>query len=701
MRRISLLLLSLSLVCAARADGPDDEYIQIYGLIQQADTANQSGDPKTAAEKYLEAQTGLQKLKKIYPQWNQKVVDYRLNYIAENLAPLSKFVPQGNAAATNVVAVKKMTALEMEKQLKQLGQQVQQLSEERDDLKSKLEEAFLTKADPRALAKAEDRINALEKERDLLKTTLEEQKSREKKVSQQVREEVAKATKQNLDKIARLELDQDELAKKNEAINKQLAAAEDRRLKDIKAIEIERDDLQLKLSAANRQLARGQATELDAARLKQLEQKLEESNRQLAQLSSLREDLHDRETELNRLKRVEIERDELKQRLASLSARPDEVKPIELRNLSESDAVKQLEKDRADLRQQLDLARKELASLQTLHDEDVRAREVQAKKFAELEAERDNLQKRIGNATAAVERGQTGSVDLAKLKQVEDERDQLKKDLDATIKELADLEANKDQDSLRKHAGEAAEAKKVQEALAGQIEQLRSKLQVYENKPEPFTAEELALFKKPEPQVVKVEKNPEQKTELPPKIAASVGDAEKAFSERHFEDAEAKYKIALKDDEKNVSILANLAATQLALNKADDAEQTIKRALEVQPNDAFNLLVLGKIKFAQGKFDEALDALSRSARLNPNNAETQNYLGITLSEKGQRQPAEAALRAAIKLQPDNASAHHNLAIVYATQKPPFLELARWHYQKAIDLGHARNADLEKMLTETK
>ena len=700
MRRFSVLLLSLLLICVARADGPDDDYIQIYSLIQQADSASQS-DPKTAAEKYLEAQAALQKLHKIYPQWNERVVKYRLDYVAEKLGPLEKWIPKGAAPAAPVQP-KKLSAAEMEKQLKELGQEVQQLSEERDDLKSKLEEAFSTKrVDPKELKKAEDRISALEKERDLLKTNLEEQKAHEKKVAQQVREEVAKATKKDSDRIARLELDQDDLVKKNETLTKQLAGADARRLQEMKAIEIERDELQLKLSAANRQLEKGHASELEVARTKQLEQKLEDANRQLAQLSSLREDLQARDTELSRLRRVEIERDELKQRLAALSARPDEVKPLELHSLTESDAVKQLEKDRAELRQQLDSARKELATLQTLHEEDVRARETQAKKYADLQSERDSLQKRIGSATARVERSETGGADLAKLKQVEEERDQLKKDLDATIKELADLEANKDQDTLKKHAADAVETKKVQEALAGQIEQLRSKLQVYENKPEPFTAEELALFKKPEPQVVKVEKNAEEKKELPAKIAASVGEAERAFSDRHFEDAEAKYKQALKEDEKNVSILANLAATQLALNKPDEAEQTIKRALEIQPNDAFNLLVLGKIKFTQGKFDDALDALSRSARLNPNNAETQNYLGITLSEKGQRQPAEAALRAAIKLQPDNASAHHNLAIVYATQKPPFLELARWHYQKAIDLGHARNADLEKILSETK
>ena len=38
-----------------------------------------------------------------------------------------------------------------------------------------------------------------------------------------------------------------------------------------------------------------------------------------------------------------------------------------------------------------------------------------------------------------------------------------------------------------------------------------------------------------------------------------------------------------------------------------------------------------------------------------------------------------------------------LAFVYATQKPPFMELAEWHYQKAISGGVQRNFNLEKML----
>ena len=70
-----------------------------------------------------------------------------------------------------------------------------------------------------------------------------------------------------------------------------------------------------------------------------------------------------------------------------------------------------------------------------------------------------------------------------------------------------------------------------------------------------------------------------------------------------------------------------------------------------------------------------------------------------MSNKGQRAAAETALRKAIQLNPNYEDAHYNLAVVYATQKPPFLELARWHYQKALAYGHQANAEVEKMIED--
>jgi hypothetical protein len=36
-------------------------------------------------------------------------------------------------------------------------------------------------------------------------------------------------------------------------------------------------------------------------------------------------------------------------------------------------------------------------------------------------------------------------------------------------------------------------------------------------------------------------------------------------------------------------------------------------------------------------------------------------------------------------------------VIYANEKPPSIELARYHYNKAVALGQPGNPDLEKML----
>lgn len=125
----------------------------------------------------------------------------------------------------------------------------------------------------------------------------------------------------------------------------------------------------------------------------------------------------------------------------------------------------------------------------------------------------------------------------------------------------------------------------------------------------------------------------------------------------------------------------------------------MKKALATAPEDAYSLSILGYVKYRQEKFDDALDALSRAAKANPQSAEIQNYLGVTLSHKGLRGPAETALRKAITLDPSYGAAHNNLAVIYMTQSPPSVELARWHYQKALAAGHPKNPELEKSLNE--
>ncbi len=153
----------------------------------------------------------------------------------------------------------------------------------------------------------------------------------------------------------------------------------------------------------------------------------------------------------------------------------------------------------------------------------------------------------------------------------------------------------------------------------------------------------------------------------------------------------------MQHDENNGLALANLATIELQQGKLDDADKHITAAVKQSPNDAYNLSILGYLKFRQEKYDDALDALSRAAKLSPQNPEIQNYLGVTLSHKGLRVQAETALRKAIQLDPNYGAAHNNLAVIYVSQQPPLVGLARWHYQKALDGGAPRNLELEKIL----
>jgi Flp pilus assembly protein TadD/predicted nucleic acid-binding Zn-ribbon protein len=231
--------------------------------------------------------------------------------------------------------------------------------------------------------------------------------------------------------------------------------------------------------------------------------------------------------------------------------------------------------------------------------------------------------------------------------------------------------------------------------LNEEVETLRARLAVDEAKSVPYSIDELALFSQPLP--TSNGKKPIQ--EMPTGTAELVAEAQNHFANKQFDAAAEDYEKILKRDQNNGLALANLATIEMQQDKLDLAEKHIAAAVAQSPNDAYNLSTLGYLKFREEKYDDALDALSRAAKIDPDDPQIQNYLGVTLSHKGLRQQAETALRRAIQIDPSFAPAHNNLAVIYLSQDPPMAELARWHYQKALDAGQPRNPDLEKMLAE--
>ena len=281
------------------------------------------------------------------------------------------------------------------------------------------------------------------------------------------------------------------------------------------------------------------------------------------------------------------------------------------------------------------------------------------------------------------------AADANRIKQLERERDDLRKQLNAANRELGS----------RKSKAAAARLVELEKQLAA----VRARLEVYEARRTPYTVEELALFKHPEIKPPEADHKAAAKSvkELPPGTVALVAEANRYYANKKLDQAEEKYLQVLKQDNKNVTTLATLAAIQLDLDHLDAAETNITQAVALAPDDAYSLFVLGHLRFRQKKYDEAIEALGRAAKLDPQDAQTQNFLGLALSEKGLRGPAETALRKAIQLNPGYANAHNNLAVVYITQQPPLVELARWHYQKALAAGQPHNLELEKLLDAKK
>jgi Flp pilus assembly protein TadD len=314
------------------------------------------------------------------------------------------------------------------------------------------------------------------------------------------------------------------------------------------------------------------------------------------------------------------------------------------------------------------------------------------KQRMDWEKQRAELETRLASATASPS-AKEGS-DSSKLKALEKERDAALKKLNEANKELYDVKAR----------GQAAQF----ETLTNQLATLRARIEVFEARKVPYSAEELALLDKsgPKPSAVannsaksKGDAKPAKRAarEMPSGAAPLIAAAQASFAAHRIEDAEAKYEQVVKMDENNPDSLANLAAVQLQLDKFDKAETNVKKALSLDPEDPYALTLMGILRLRQNNYDEAFDVLSRSAQIDPKNPETENYLGLTLSYKGQREAAETALRKAIMLQPTYGAAHRNLAVIYASQKPPFLELARYHYSKSLAFGDTPSAELEKEL----
>ena len=385
----------------------------------------------------------------------------------------------------------------------------------------------------------------------------------------------------------------------------------------------------------------------------------------------------------------------------------------EIKRLQETLATRQSELDTAT--GELTVAKASVASLEDKlksYDKGTVEKDLEAQ-VASLEKQLDKSQGNLQQITAELSDASAANSDLEnQLKS--HEKGTKEKELNNRIKSLEKQLAKANRVTVASGSNQPRERRSIRDLfnfrgrkrvenaqvaeLQNQVKTLRARLEILDATEVPYTSEELELLSDP-----KVTSAPENTLEA--RLASipsdqvenfKAGEAQ-LFKDHQYAEAEAKFMHILKLDENNALTLSTLAIAQMEQNKYDEAEASLNRAIEQNEEDPHALRGIGFLHYRKEEYEAARDTLAKAASLMPNDAATQHFLGITLQKLNQPKAAETALRRSVQLAPGRPNSHFNLAVVYSLQKPPFTALAKFHYNKALQAGHQKSAELEKLL----
>lgn len=187
--------------------------------------------------------------------------------------------------------------------------------------------------------------------------------------------------------------------------------------------------------------------------------------------------------------------------------------------------------------------------------------------------------------------------------------------------------------------------------------------------------------------------------ELPPLTKALNEKAAVAFSKGDWALARKAYNEMIEMDPKNALVWANLGAVEQQAGNAKKAVECFEKSVEHNVALAQSWVALGLLRLEAGDTYLAMSAFARAIHEDPEDPRAHNYLAIAAKNLGWADAAEAELQKAIELKPDYGIAHFNLALMMLEQRPPAIELAKRHYDKALSLGVAKDEVLERRLKE--
>ena len=625
------------------ATDPGDRFLQAYFLIQDADRASKDNERAKAGAKFLEAQKILREIKAATPDWNSHIIDFRLKYCDEQLAILQPKLPA--TATPTPVATEPVPAAVVTTVVVQAAAPAGPRPEDQDRINQLTSE----------LEQAHKQITDLESRRGELQGKLQEALKQVPATETNVKiEELVAANKKLSEQLATAQQRIEDLGDQADRLQK----AQEK----IKELEATRDTLTTQLQESQAKITATQAAgDARAA-------DLEKQNKELA--AKLAEAQKDLETVRSGAVAA-IESAEIKKLRAQLAA-----------------AVTEMERTQQELvtsYQEIGTMKQELASAR---------------------AENANLKQSYEGALTKLKDAETRISALEMAGSKDDEVILYLRKENALLKQIVERRETASTNPASRRGFSFFRRKPVEPAPAALVvkESETGKL-VAELSANPAPVEQ-SLPPQPasplKPNVAKADAPP--RAEVPAalesksaEVRALVNDGRKAAEAKDYAGAAKKFEAALDIEPNNLIALSNLGVVNYQQNKLDESEQFLRRAVALAPNDAESRALLGIVYFRKGKTDDAFAELTRAIAINPRHAEAHNYLGITLSEKGWSAAAEQEIRKAIELNPQYADAHFNLAVLYANLRTPRYELAKYHYQKSLDLGAQPDTKLAELL----
>jgi len=585
-----LACLAASLLLAAPsshpAASPQDDYLQIYVMINEGDKLDNSGQKSQAREKYENALNKLEKLKNENPEWEPTIVKYRIKYLNDKLSNLK------SAKDNSPTPVEKPATPAAEKPATttppapSAPAPAPTPSETPTPAiqKSEAPAPALTSDDPSALRQ---KIIALTGDLESTRTELKQAKN---DLEQALTEK--KQLKEKLSASPAPDANVAKLQEENAGLRQKLTATEESLKK-----------------AAGGELS-GEMTSL-RGQVDSLEKKLAEANARSAELTRATDDY--------------------KKQIASLTTQLQATG-----SAGKSDST--LAKENAMLRSILDR---------------------QLKEQARREAARRLVLDEFKNLAVSTEA--------------------LKTQMEVLSSPLVSL-SNEEQDMLKFSAPSLVTPAPAAPAAPATSSSTSNTPTLSKDAEKPSSPESFS-----------------EKPRIPDEFKDVAAKATSLYNEKKFDEAATAYEQILAKYPQSIYALSNLGVVRFQQQKYPEAEKPLREAIRVAPNDAFSHSVLGIVLVQQEKYDDAIQVLSRAVALDPNDAKTRNYLGISSSRKGLQEAAEQECRKAIELDDSYGDAHFNLAVIYATQTPPSKELAKRHYNRALELGVPKDAELEKLL----